>query len=326
MSRNVCVEKSTGRKYVTVRESYRNAEGKPRSRVVERLGELDDLQKKDPNFLVKLKERVRKEIEAERQAKQKQIEDSAQERIRRLEAMAAATPDYSCAKLLNLGNALLRHVWQDDLNLSQVFRYLQSKSSVEYSYDKAAFLLSSRRILHPASKKKTFEQRFDDIVPSGVEDLNTVYRVLDRLSEDKKAIIRHINRQINKKLDRRISVAFYDVTTYAFESRTVDGTRNFGLSKDHKVNEVQVVLGLVIDEYGIPLDYDLFEGNTSEFSTMLPVIKRIKKTYKLGSLTVVADRGLNSNENLTELKTRLRLCIGAEGQELHGRTKATHFV
>lgn len=267
-----------------------------------------------------------KENEAERQAKQKQIEDSAQERIRRLEAMAAATPDYSCAKLLNLGNALLRHVWQDDLNLSQVFRYLQSKSSVEYSYDKAAFLLSSRRILHPASKKKTFEQRFDDIVPSGVEDLNTVYRVLDRLSEDKKAIIRHINRQINKKLDRRISVAFYDVTTYAFESRTVDGTRNFGLSKDHKVNEVQVVLGLVIDEYGIPLDYDLFEGNTSEFSTMLPVIKRIKKTYKLGSLTVVADRGLNSNENLTELKTRLRLCIGAEGQELHGRTKATHFV
>ena len=128
MSRNVCVEKSTGRKYVTVRESYRNAEGKPRSRVVERLGELDDLQKKDPNFLVNLKERVRKENAAERQAKQKQIEDSAQERIRRLEAMAAATPDYSCAKLLNLGNALLRHVWQDDLNLSQVFPLRQKQA------------------------------------------------------------------------------------------------------------------------------------------------------------------------------------------------------
>lgn len=302
MSRNVSIEKSGGHKYVTVRESYRNAEGKPRSRVVERLGKLEDLEKKDPDFVTNLKERVRRENEAERRAKLAQIENSAQERIRRLEGMATCDTDYSCAKLLTLGSALLRRIWQEDLNMPQVFRYLQSKSSAEYSYDKAAFLLSSRRILQPASKKKTFEQRFNDIVPSGVEDLNTVYRVLDRLATDKQAIIRHINRQLNKKLDRTITVAFYDVTTYAFESRTADGMRNFGLSKDHKVNEVQVVLGLVIDEYGIPIDYDLFEGNTSEFSTMLPMIDRIKKSYKLGSLTVVADRGLNSNENLTGLK------------------------
>ena len=110
-----------------------------------------------------------------------------------------------------------------------------------------------------------------------------------------------VNREINKKLKRSITAAFYDVTTYAFESRKADALRNFGLSKDHKVNEVQVVLGLVMDEHGIPIDYDLFPGNTSEFSTMIPMIERIRKDYNLTKLVVVADRGLNSNENLSEL-------------------------
>lgn len=63
-----------------------------------------------------------------------------------------------------------------------------------------------------------------------------------------------------------------------------------------------MVLGLVMDEHGIPIDYDLFPGNTSEFSTMIPMIERIRKDYNLTKLVVVADRGLNSNENLSELR------------------------
>lgn len=59
---------------------------------------------------------------------------------------------------------------------------------------------------------------------------------------------------------------------------------------------------MVMDEHGIPIDYDLFPGNTSEFSTMIPMIERIRKDYNLTKLVVVADRGLNSNENLSELR------------------------
>ena len=85
-------------------------------------------------------------------------------------------------------------------------------------------------------------------------------------------------------------------------ARCVSDYKDFGISKDHKVNEVQVVLGLVMDENGIPIDYELFNGNTNEFGTMVPLIEKIKKTYHLKQLIVVADRGLNSCQNLFDLK------------------------
>lgn len=302
MSRNVTIMSCNGYKYVRVCESYRNAEGKPRSKVIENHGRLDQLEAKDPDYVAKLRERVRQENEAAKAAYVQNLENAAQSRIRRLESMSQGEADYGHAEPINIGSALLRQVWKEDLNLPQVFRYLQSKTDISYSYDHAAFLLASQRILRPGSKKKAFEFRHSDIFACDIEDLNVVYRVLDRLSADKPAIVKHINREINKKLNRSITAAFYDVTTYAFESRKADDLRNFGLSKDHKVNEVQVVLGLVMDEHGIPIDYDLFPGNTSEFSTMLPMIKRIQKDYDLKKLVVVADRGLNSNENLSELR------------------------
>ena len=58
----------------------------------------------------------------------------------------------------------------------------------------------------------------------------------------------------------------------------------------------------MMDENGIPIDYELFNGNTNEFGTMVPLIEKIKKTYHLKQLIVVADRGLNSCQNLFDLK------------------------
>ncbi len=302
MPKFIAYTKSGGHTYVRVCSNSREGDGNPHFKHLESHGNLEKLKEKDPNYLEKLQKRLDKENELERKTKLEAFETDAQERIKKMKALLQDKEDYSGAKLLHLGNALLYRVWVEDLNMSRLFYYLKGKSKINYSYDDAAFFLCSQRILRPASKKKTFENRGTDIMPSSIEDLNVVYRVLNRLSEDKKTIVRHINREINKKLERDITVAFYDVTTYAFESRMADGLREFGLSKDHKVNEVQVVLGLVMDKNGIPIDYDLFPGNTSEFGTLLPMIKRIKKDYGLEKLTVVADRGLNSNENLVNLK------------------------
>ena len=302
MSKHVSIGLSNGKKYVRILESYRGADHKPHSVHIESRGLLSDLLKKDPNYVENLRKELREENRKEREAKLLALDTRRLERVQKLDEILQGKPDYGFAKTFNIGSALLREVWVNDLNMPQVFRYLQKKSKIEYSYDEAAFLLCSQRILRPASKKKTFEMRDSDIIPFSIDDINVFYRVLDRLSEDKHNIIRHINREISKRIKRKITVAFYDVTTYAFESRRADELKDFGLSKDHKVNEVQVVLGLVMDENGIPIDYDLFPGNTSEFGTLLPMIKRVKKDYGIKKLTVVADRGLNSNENLVGLK------------------------
>lgn len=62
-----------------------------------------------------------------------------------------------------------------------------------------------------------------------------------------------------------------------------------------------MVLGLCIDSNGIPIDYELYPGNTSEFGTMCPMIESIRRHYCIKKMVVVADRGLNSNENLKSL-------------------------
>ena len=75
----------------------------------------------------------------------------------------------------------------------------------------------------------------------------------------------------------------------------------FGFSKNHKNNEVQVVMGLLIDNNGIPVTYELFPGNTMDQKTLKQSVDRLKKLYRLEKITVVADRGLNSGSNLEYL-------------------------
>ena len=107
---------------------------------------------------------------------------------------------------------------------------------------------------------------------------------------------------MNKKIKRELNVVLYDVTTYYFESIKKDELKNFGFSKDNKINQVQVVMGLLIDTNGLPVGYELYPGNTNEFSTFYPVIKKLKEKYNLKKVIVAADRGLNSGKNLLLLK------------------------
>ena len=98
-----------------------------------------------------------------------------------------------------------------------------------------------------------------------------------------------------------MTVALYDCTTFYFESFDSDELRARGMSKENRANEVQVVMGLLVDADGTPLDYELFRGNTSEIKTLLQVVRKHKVNSGLGKVTVVADRGLNCKLNLQHL-------------------------
>lgn len=150
MSRNVTIMSCKGYKYVRVCESYRNAEGKPRSKVIENHGRLDQLEAKDPEYVAKLRERVRRENEAAKAAYALNLENAAQSRIRRLESMSQGTADYGFAEPINIGSALLRQIWKEDLNLPQVFRYLLDFPTTLHSSLRICiyFLDFSKNLLH----------------------------------------------------------------------------------------------------------------------------------------------------------------------------------
>jgi transposase len=90
----------------------------------------------------------------------------------------------------------------------------------------------------------------------------------------------------------QVDVVFYEVTTFSFESAKADTLREFGFSKDGKFNEVQVVLGLLVDCEGRPIGYELFPGNTFDGKTLDTALEKLKKRFGIRRVIIVADRGL----------------------------------
>lgn len=108
------------------------------------------------------------------------------------------------------------------------------------------------------------------------------------------------------------SLVFYDVTTLYFESFTPDELRKCGFSKDNKSNQPQIIVGLVVDQQGFPISYAVFEGNTFEGHTMIPIILDLKKQHGIETLTVVADAAMLSQANMDELTNhKLSYIVGA---------------
>jgi transposase len=94
------------------------------------------------------------------------------------------------------------------------------------------------------------------------------------------------------------------VTTFSFESQQADTLREFGFSKDGKMNEVQVVLALLIDKDGRPISFELFPGNTFEGHTLLSTLDSVKERFQIDQVIIVVDKGLNSKLNLKQIKAR----------------------
>lgn len=108
-----------------------------------------------------------------------------------------------------------------------------------------------------------------------------------------------------------VSLCLYDVTTLYFEAESEDDLRKVGYSKERRVDP-QVVVGLLVDRRGFPLEIGCFEGNRAETATILPVIKQFQARHNIADMVVVADAGMLSAGNLKELEEAgLRFIVGS---------------
>ncbi len=98
-----------------------------------------------------------------------------------------------------------------------------------------------------------------------------------------------------------ITLILYDVTSLYFEVQENDDYRKSGMSKERRL-EPQIIVGLLVDQYGFPLGLRSFEGNTAETKTILPVVEAFKKEHGLANITVVADAAMLSKNNLEALE------------------------
>lgn len=156
------------------------------------------------------------------------------------------------------------------------------------------------RLVYPGSKLKTVDYLFRY---KGIyTNKDRIYRYMDRFNLSYKQLAIDLTYSHTKQiLGNQITIAFYDLTTLYFEASDEDDLRKTGFSKDGKAQNPQILLALLVSTDGHPLAYEIFEGNKSEGHTLIPVVEAFKKKYGLPSLILVADAGLLSSENITEL-------------------------
>jgi hypothetical protein len=108
-----------------------------------------------------------------------------------------------------------------------------------------------------------------------------------------------------------VSLVMYDVTTLYFEAEKEDDLRKVGYSKERRVDP-QIVVGLLVDRNGFPLEIGCFEGNKAETSTIVPIINAFQARHDLVDMVVVADAGMLSASNLRQLdEANLRFIVGS---------------
>ena len=108
-----------------------------------------------------------------------------------------------------------------------------------------------------------------------------------------------------------LSLVLYDVTTLYFEAENEDELRKVGYSKERRVDP-QIVVGLLVDRAGFPLEIGCYEGNKAETTTIIPIVKQFQDRHALVDMVVVADAGMLSGSNLKDLdEAGLRFIVGS---------------
>lgn len=157
------------------------------------------------------------------------------------------------------------------------------------------------QILEPSSKRQNvlFLESFFEIK----HNLSNLYEYLSFDSTNlKENIEKEVIEIAKNEFAFDFSFVLYDVTTLYFESFKNDEFKRPGFSKDHKHNQPQVVIGLIVTKEGFPVHYEVFKGNTFEGNTFLPIVLDFKRKHDIKSLTVVADSAMFSKLNLDKLK------------------------
>lgn len=169
------------------------------------------------------------------------------------------------------------------------------------------------RLVEPTSKLDSLRVLAD----LGVTNLSKdqLYRCLRRVVE-KDYRTRVAESCLNYTTKSGITLILYDVTTLYFEITQEDTYRKSGLSKERRL-EPQIIIGLLVDQSGFPLDLTSFEGNKAETATILPVMEQFKKKHGLINLTVVADAAMLSAGNLKALtEAGYQFIVGSRLQKI----------
>ena len=283
---NIMNNKKTGKTRLSIRRGYRDVNGKVKNITIQNLGDLEVLKKDYDDPISHFKEVVKKMNEEEQQ-----INLPITVKINKNEKLEEGTNNYK-----NFGYVALSKIYHElEIDKFLIHRF-KSRNVSEFKINNIVKLLVFARALFPESKKSTYENR-NIFFENTNFSLEEVYNTLTYIEPFKEQLQKYIYDHIQEQYKPNNECVFYDVTNYYFEIDDPDELRKKGVSKEHKTSPI-VQMGLFMDTLGLPMCYKLFEGNTTDCLTLKPMVQELQKNYDVGRVIVVADKGLNTGNNI----------------------------
>lgn len=285
-----------GRTFLSIVNGYK-LNGKTKHEVIMKLGYLDELEKEYDNPVEYFSKQA------------KDIENNLSFIIKNSKLQK------NISNRKNVGYGFIKNVY-NDLGINSFLKSKQKGLKIDYDLNSIFSLLVFSRILFPGSKKETYEGRNRFFEPFDNFSLDDVYRSLDYFNNYKEELEILLWNNTKDTYKRDASTTYYDCTNYYFEINYNDtdlvdeegniiekNYRKRGPEKNHRPDPI-IEMGLLMDSKDIPLAYDLFPGNESEKLSLRPIHNRTKAKFNLDRTVVVADRGLNTSDNIFYLAGR----------------------
>lgn len=288
-----------GRASLSICEKYRDPiTRKPKDRIIRSLGFADTYDHLYDDPIAHFRDVVKQMNEEQKHVSSLSVLIDMDESL---------VPDSSDLK--NIGYGFIKRIYKA-LEIDKFWKGVAKKENTNIDLEKIFSLLVFMRIIRPGSKKDTYEHR--DMLFESFEDikLDDVYRALDYYTKYDAEFQVWLYDHSAPLYKRNIRTTYFDCTNYYYDiskpdidELDEDGNilkkkyRKYGPEKNHRKDPI-IEMGLLIDADAIPLSYGLFPGNESEKVNMLPIIKKAKSRFGLERTIVVADRGLNTSDNI----------------------------
>jgi transposase len=289
--------------YWALVESVRTARG-PRQRVVATIGKLPGLKKEERVGWEEIG-RILSGAPAKTADLFKKEEDIP-------EWAMVNTRMVQVERLRRFGDVYLGLALWKRLKLDQIFERIQKQGREEISWANMFSVLAIARMCQPSSELAIAESWYEktaleDLLGIGVEKVNEsrLYRSLDHLLPHKDAICQHLQERYAEWFGSKFDFLFYDVTSTYFEGncpRNPQAKR--GYSRDKRSDCKQVCIGLVVNVEGLPVGYEVFDGNRRDVTTLEEMVELMEDKYGKAKRVWVLDRGIVSEDNLDFLRER----------------------
>lgn len=277
----------TGRTYLYIADGFHDREkGYTKTITVQSLGYLDVLEKQYDDPVAHFTEVVKRMNE---EKKEKNLSVPMQISLDK-------TLKLGTDNVYNFGYVAFSIIYHElEINKFIISKF-KDRNFSEFKINNIMKLLVFARALFPESKKSTYENR-NIFFENTNFSLEEVYNALTYIEPFKEQLQKYIYDHIQEQYKPNNECVFYDVTNYYFEIDDSDELRKKGVSKEHKTSPI-VQMGLFMDMLGLPMCYKLFEGNINDCLTLRPMVQELQKNYDVGRVIVVADKGLNTGNNI----------------------------